>query len=126
MRREGWTIGATLMERWFNAPAWTMPGAVKSGDTPAPARAIDATTVKMRWALGFARVPAANTNLLGTWSRGDRLAKSAVQVGNQVRRWIAQHGFSGRHPFRIGNLSQPIATVDRQCAINHDMSRASG
>lgn len=125
MRREGWTVGATLMERWFDANAWTMPGTVKTGDTPAPASGIDAGTVKMRWALGFSRVAAANTNLLNTWSRGERLPKSAGQVANQLRRWITQHGLSGRQPFRFGNLSQPIAAVDRLCAINRDIVESS-
>jgi hypothetical protein len=124
MRREGWTVGAALMERWFNANAWTMPANVKTGDAPAPSSAID-TSTRMRWALGFARVSAANSNLLSTWSQGERRAKSGGQVANQLRRWITHHGLSGRQPFRFGDLSQPIVQVDRFCAINRDIVESS-
>lgn len=68
MRREHREMGAHLMERWFDAPAWTMSTPIKLGHMPAPARAVDTGSVRMAWLLKFARVAAANNHLLQTWS----------------------------------------------------------
>lgn len=54
MRKNGLTVGARLMERWFSRGARAMTKGEKSGDeSPSD---YDERIVTMTWALGFARV----------------------------------------------------------------------
>lgn len=121
MAREGWPVGAALMRRWFAAPAWTMPGPVKTGDQPPPARAVDTTIVTMAWATRFARVAAARQKLLTTWAQGERRAPSTRQIGLQLGRWFAGEGRGRSGPFRFGDLARDVATVDRLFAVNREI-----
>lgn len=121
MAREGWSVGAALMRRWLAAPAWTMPGSIKTGDQPPPIRAVDTTIVTMTWATRFARVATARQKLVTTWARGERLAPSTRQIGLQFGRWLASEGRGRRAPFRFGDLARGVAIVDRLFAVNREI-----
>jgi hypothetical protein len=55
MTANGWTNGAALMNRWFNAPAAVAPGSVQLADTK---------TITMNWVLGFPRAKTVYDDLI--------------------------------------------------------------
>jgi Family of unknown function (DUF6402) len=114
MRRSGWPVGATLMDRWFNTGARSMGPQEKAGDAPSPD--IETRAVTMRWGLGFGRVASAHSELLATWHSAVRLQRSSQTMTNRLRKWRAAKGGSGA--FRFGDLSRPVAEVDAACQIN--------
>lgn len=118
MRREGWTVGARLMDRWLSGQAYTMDTRVKTGAIPPSATAIDTQAVTMAWALRFARAAAANARLITTWSNAQRLPASSRQIELQLRRSIGEHRTDTSKSFRFGNLGLPVTEVNRNCAIN--------
>lgn len=121
MAREGWPVGAALMRRWLDAPAWAMPPSVKKGLQPPPARAVDTTIVTMAWATRFARVAAARQRLLATWASGARKVPSTNQVALQFTRWRAGEGRGRRGPFRFGDLARDVTIVDRLFSANREI-----
>ncbi len=121
MRREHWEMGARLMERWFDAPAWTMSGPIKLGHAPLPARAEETKLVQMSWLLRFARVAAANNHLLQSWSQPPRLSKGAEQVRAQLTAWLLKQPTAPDAPFRFGDFSRPVPEINERYAINFEV-----
>lgn len=118
MRREGWTVGAVLMERWFNAPPYAMDLRVKTGDLPPRANFTETRLVTMAWALGFGRAVDALAQLREGWAQQQRLARSNPVIARQLRRWIAGRA-PPASPFRFGDLGAGSLAVDQACAINY-------
>lgn len=115
MRKQGWVVGAQLMERWFARGAREMPLDEKRGLIPSPD--IETRLVTMRWALRFERASAAQQELLTSWSEGPHLRASAGVVQRRFREWRRRHP-PGKAPERFGDLSAPTATVDATCQAN--------
>ena len=122
MRRNGWTVGAQLMDRWFGRPARTMTDREKAGTDPSPD--IETRLVTMRWALGFERVMQANNNLLATWDVRAREPGPNRVVAGRLRRWRADRPGT-RGAFRFGDLSGPTNVVDRTSQINFERIETS-
>lgn len=116
MRREGWTVGALLMERWFNAPPYAMDLRVKTGDVPPRFNFTETRLVTMAWAMGFSRAVHALEQLREGWSQPQRMARSNPVVAGQLRRWIVRTAPTGA--FRFGDLSGGVPAIDQSCAIN--------
>ena len=95
--------------------------AIKRGDVPAPASAVDTHIITMAWLLRFSRVASAYHKLLQDWSNPPRLAKSAKQVEVQFRRWLAANPRASGTRFRFGNLARPVVEVDKHYAINFEV-----
>lgn len=116
MRKNGWVVGAQLMERWFARAAREMPRDEKIGRIPSPD--IETRLVTMRWALGFARFKQAHDELLATWSQGDHLIASAGIIERRVRAWRTRNP-PAKAPQRFGDLSAATVAVDATCQANY-------
>ncbi len=115
--RLGWQVAATLMERWFNSAALAMPQEMKESRAPyrlsqlSPTQ-LEATTVTMAWALGFARVQNVMSSLQAKWSSPAGIAQLKDRVEKQSR---------GRNQqcWRFGDLSQPAKILEDTCQVNY-------
>lgn len=67
MRRMGWTVSASLMDRWLQSPAWRLPEAWKGAFAPDPRSMalphLDQNIVRMAWAMRSPRITAAMCEL---------------------------------------------------------------
>lgn len=119
MRKEGWQVGANLMDHWLQARAWTMPDNIKSGNVSAPTRAIETRLVKMQWLLSFGRAATADRRLLDTWASQQRLGASTIQIERQFRKCIGTMKPAALvKPFRFGDLGRSVPWINENCAIN--------
>ena len=112
MDKMGWKVAPKLMRRWLNAPAWEMPGIVKTDDIDARRLApsqVDIGTVTMDWALGYPQVKKAYDGLLATWNTPNALKLLRIRLKTA--------GWQG-DPFHFGDLSQSTQVVDATCQIN--------
>lgn len=116
--RLGWSVAAALMDRWFKTPAYVMPDAMKSGLVPSQlnqlnAAQLDEHTVKMGWALSYARVHAAMVKLHAKW------ASPAGII--QLKRRVSEQGV-GRSAqcWQLGNLTQPAKILDKTSQVNFE------
>jgi hypothetical protein len=114
MRRMGWSISAALMERWFEAPAWKMPGAWKEKRTrPEPAsipRAhLDDAIVRMDWALSFPRCRVAM----------DKLREKATNPAatDLLRERVMKQPWSSTTQ-AFGRLGMSAIELDQECQVN--------
>lgn len=115
--RLGWPVAAALMDRWFNGAAYQMTKEMKFSEPPSrlhqlgPAH-LDENTVKMEWALGFARVQAALAQLTSRWSSPAGIAQLKDRVESQGR---------GRQQqcWRLGNLAHPAKLLENTCQVNY-------
>ncbi|WOI43920.1 DUF6402 family protein [Acidovorax sp. BLS4] len=115
--RLGWPVAAALMERWFSSAAFAMSQEMKESRAPyrlsqlSPAQ-LEATTVTMAWALGFARVQNAMASLQAKWSSPAGIAQLKDRVEKQSR---------GRNQqcWRFGDLNQPAKILEDTCQVNY-------
>jgi hypothetical protein len=123
MRRNGWAVGATLMDRWFGRGARAMTGAEKTGETGSPD--IETTAVTMAWALTFDRAVQANNHLIASWNTGERRGPSHGVIASRLRAWRASNPTRPGRPFRFGDLRRPATHVDATCQVNRDRIESS-
>ena len=112
MDKMGWQVAPKLMRRWLNAPAWEMPGIVKTDDIDARRLApsqVDVGTVTMDWAVGYPQVKEAYDLLLATWNTPEAL--------KLLRRRLDAAGWQSGL-LRLGDLSQATPVVDATSQIN--------
>jgi len=121
MRREGWPVGAQLMDRWFARSGWKMPDDIKRGLVAPPNFRADRTSVSMAWAMRVPRFASGQRNLLATWNRDERRQASFDQVAVKLREWIIARKLAGAPRFRFGNLARPVDWIDMHCAINREI-----
>ncbi|MEG3088359.1 DUF6402 family protein [Sphingomonas sp. PB4P5] len=115
MRKNGWAVGARLMDRWFAGTTRAMRARdkVNLGTWPD----IERRAVTMRWALGFARVAEAQQRLLTTWHQPPRRAPSAAVTQERLR----ASGLARGKPFRFGNLGLASPAVDAHWQVNREV-----
>ncbi|SDC48469.1 hypothetical protein SAMN05192589_102288 [Paracidovorax valerianellae] len=114
--RMGWPVAAALMERWFRGAGFQVPEDMKRSLPTSPthrlsAAHLDETTVKMAWALGFARVRTALAKLQAQWISPAGLR----QLQKRVDEWAGPRLL---HNWRFGNLGQPAKILDESCQVN--------
>lgn len=114
--RLGWPIAAQLMDRWFRHTKFEMPVAMKLGKSPyqlakLTEEQLDESTVKMSWALGFARVQAAMLKLKTQWASSAGLELLQERV---MRQGIGK----GASCWQFGNLSLSAKALDKLCQVN--------
>lgn len=122
MRREGWTVGAQLMDRWFATAARSMTRDEKNGLTPptsVPAAFVEGRIVTMAWVLRFARAREAHDRLLRTWNQG-RLEASSDLIRTRLRRALAAGLGANARSFRFGDLSRSLPVIDVTCQANRE------
>lgn len=115
-KKEGWPVGAAMMRRWFNSPAYTMSEDVKAGRTgPAilsPDR-IDESIITMKWARKYQRFNSAYHALLnGSW-----MTTPGIKT---LRKCVLQSKPSPIHKqWRLGNLALAGKYLDEICQVNY-------
>ena len=116
MTAKGFTNGATLMNRWFAAPAGIAPAGVQSPDT---------NTIKMSWVLSYARAKSAYDDLIQKKLTNPAAIKAIKsKYGNTVGKFgdFSQpmpdlHTNNIQH-IKVGNVaSDPFD--DMFCALGH-------
>ncbi|HEY4292947.1 DUF6402 family protein, partial [Luteibacter sp.] len=117
MRRMGWPVSAALMERWFEAPAWTMPGAWKTPKGPPeplaiPAAHVDTSIARMDWAISFSRCRNA-IDLLR-----EKMANPAAL--NLLRERLEKLDWGGRSSVEFGRLDMRAIQLDQECQANSE------
>ncbi len=104
------------MERWFRGAAFEMPDLMKQGrDNYRLSRLIpaylDESTVTMAWALGFARVRTAMTQLQAQWASPAGKAQLRLHLKKQS-------DIQTEPRWRFGNLALPAKILDESCQVN--------
>ncbi|MCG8990565.1 DUF6402 family protein [Delftia acidovorans] len=115
--RLGWHVAAALMERWFNGAAFAMPDDMKLGKGHYRPNALGAAyleegLVTMQWALGFARVQNAMSELTRRWDTksGRMFLKSRI---------LAQSLGKSDKPWKFGDLSRSSKILEETCQVNY-------
>ncbi|MEG3088590.1 DUF6402 family protein [Sphingomonas sp. PB4P5] len=122
MRREGWQIGARVMERWFAGAARIMSDDEKTGLTLP--RDIESRIVTTAWCRKFARFVDAENQLIATWALPARMGRARRNLTDKVRAW-RRRANAGTAPFRFGDLSVAAATIDQTCQLNLQVIESS-
>lgn len=115
MRNMGWGTAAALMQRWFDSPAWEMPGSWKQPKTqPSPMSIAgahcDQRILSMNWAMGFERC-----------RKAVEAAKSVLTTPNAVillRERLAEAGWKGGAPFKLGFKGMAAIEMDTISQVN--------
>lgn len=117
-----WPIAARLMRHWFDAPAWTMPDAIKTGETPladVPLTHIDESIIKLDWLLQFSRFQQEYERLLnGGWNteKGRLLLAKRLKAVRPLR--------STGTCWQFGNLTQPARLIHAYNQVNLSIVRS--
>lgn len=106
------------MDRWFSRGARIMSPDEKNGTTRSPE--VEMQIVTMRWAMSHGRFARAHADLLSTWSKGLRKARSAAAIGKKVRAWQQRHPV-GILPERFGDLCAKTNIIDMTCQANYNL-----
>ncbi|MDA8455839.1 DUF6402 family protein [Acidovorax sp. GBBC 3334] len=113
--RLGWPVAAALMDRWFRGAGFEMPETMKNGRryqlNHLDSVRLDEHTVSMAWALGFARVGLAVTQLQAQWANA--AGKEQLQ-----KRVDSYSGGQTQRSWRFGNLHQSAKVLDGTCQVN--------
>lgn len=115
MRNMGWGTAAALMQRWFDSPAWEMPGSWKVVDlqpvsTSIPNSQCDQRLVTMDWAMRFARC-----------RKAVELAESRVTTPKALdilRDRLKKTGWSGDGQFNLGFYGMSAVQMDALNQVN--------
>ncbi|WP_122670374.1 DUF6402 family protein [Pseudomonas viridiflava] len=115
MRNMGWHTAAALMQRWFDSPAWEMPGEWKGDKTkPAPLSLnpahSDDSIVKMDWAMKFERCRDA--------VEAAKLLVASPNGVKQLEDRLKKAGWDGKSFFELGSTSMSSIQVDASTQIN--------
>lgn len=122
MRKMGWEVAASLMDRWFASPAWEMPsywkdpGSQPPGNialpraTQIPAAHVDNRIVTMDWAMTFPRCQAACRQLL------EKVSNPAAV--NRLRRVLKDARWDGVSRFSLGRVDYDAREIDETCQVN--------
>lgn len=117
-----WPVAASLMERWFKAPAYTLSKAQKTGDAYTPPMYVDESSISMRWAIRFARVQLACTVLEREWNSPNGLQRLRDLIHKQETLEGIQRAYAGgafdKPQWRFGDLSQKGSVLDKTCQVN--------
>lgn len=117
MDKAGWTVGATLMKKWFENGGRVMNREEKTGDIDSrkyPPHLVDTTSVTMRWALSFPRIKKAYSKIFG--SKG--VIKSAPPLYEsraaqmQLVRRLARAGKFRTLPDAFGDLTSHVLDIN--------------
>lgn len=116
MRNMGWGTAAALMQRWFDSPAWEMPGSWKTLQTqPSPMSIPDAQCdqriVTMDWAMKFERC-----------RRAVEVAESVLTTPNAIkvlRSRLNKAGWRGDGAFKLGFKYMSAVEVDALSQVNY-------
>lgn len=115
MRNMGWGTAAALMQRWFDSPAWEMPGSWKTLQTqPSPMSIPDAQCdqriVTMDWAMKFERC-----------RRAVEVAESRLDTPKAVARLkqrLRDARWQGDTPFGLGFRGMSAVQMDANSQVN--------
>lgn len=115
MRNMGWGTAAALMQRWFDSPAWEMPGSWKTLQTqPSPMSIPDAQCdqriVTMDWAMKFERC-----------RRAVEVAESRLDTPKAVARLkqrLKDVRWQGDIPFGLGFRGMSAVQMDANSQVN--------
>ncbi|CAN7655276.1 DUF6402 family protein [Acidovorax sp. LjRoot194] len=117
--RMGWPVAAAMMDRWFRSSKFEMSLEMKRSTEPPcllhqlHEERLDEKLIKMKWALGFARVQTALRNLQTNWS-----SKAGLEL---LHGRISRQGFGkSQSCWRFGNLSRPVKEIDNICQVNKE------
>lgn len=113
--RLGWPVAAALMERWFRGTGFAISLPIKRSERPnqlhqLPASQLEENAVPMQWALGFARVGAAVSQLQAQW-------KSPAGIV-ELQRKVTRQTLGQTRPWHFGDLNQPAKILDDTCQVN--------
>jgi hypothetical protein len=86
MRSLGWMKSATLIQRWFDGKALTIPK-----DDKQLGRPIDSETITLEWALGFKRVKSKYNELLEKISNDKAMGVLKPKVERQIKKSFAEN-----------------------------------
>lgn len=115
MRNMGWGTAAALMQRWFDSPAWEMPGSWKTLQTQPspmsiPTAQCDQRIVTMDWAMKFERC-----------RRAVEVAESRLTTPNgleQLRERLKTAGWKGDATFNLGYEGMSAVEMDSTSQVN--------
>ena len=110
MKKMGWTVASSLMQRWADGASSTMTEAVKLGTVaPTSPRQLDQSLVSMSWVKKFSRANAAYKTVIA-----NALNPAGVK---QLRNQLAEAGWKSG-AFALGSKSFDAATLDATCQTN--------
>jgi hypothetical protein len=115
MRRMSWDVSAALMERWFEAPAWTMPKEWKKKETQPepkdiPVDHLNTSIVSMDWARSFHRCHKAMELL-----RQDMSNPAAIDL---LQERVGALDWAGRNSVEFGHRNMGAIELDQRCQVN--------
>ncbi len=102
MKRKGWLVGASLMERWLAGDAY-----VRQSRDPIIETSIDTTVVKIDWALKFHGGFIGFRDLLANKLWANERAQS------EIKRMLERKKLLGNKPSRFGDPTALLVTQDK-------------
>lgn len=111
MREMGWTVSASLMERWLHEPAWVLPNAWKKNQpTNLSFSHLDQRIVRMDWAMSHQRVLSEMKKLRANMANGPARAL--------LRNRLAGLSWKANNRAGVGSRKDSAIQLEQSCQSN--------